>query len=98
MRACDLRFLRCLRFPLLLADPARYRRPETPARSLLWFGCGRSATLGASVVDFSCGPTVRPKVGGYFHRGPLGIFCHRGAARPRKLAAHRGVQETDATS
>ena len=47
MYARDLRFLRCLRFPLLLADPARYRRPETPARSLLWFGCGRSAALGA---------------------------------------------------
>ena len=46
MHARDLRFLRCLRFPLLLADPARYRRPETPARSLLWFGCGRSAALG----------------------------------------------------
>ena len=47
MHARDLRFLRCLRFPLLLADPARYRRPETPAQSLLWFGCGRSAALGA---------------------------------------------------
>jgi hypothetical protein len=42
MHARDLRFLRSLRFPLLLADQARYRRPETPARSLLWFGCGRS--------------------------------------------------------
>jgi hypothetical protein len=48
MHARDLRFLRCLRFPLLLADQARYRRPETPARSLLWFGCGRSAALGRS--------------------------------------------------
>src|ERR1700693_3568076 len=50
MRARDLRFLRCLRFPLLLADPARYRRPETPAHSLLWFGCGRSAALGSFAV------------------------------------------------
>jgi hypothetical protein len=32
-----------LRFPSLLADPARDRRPETPAQSLLWFGCGRPA-------------------------------------------------------
>src|SRR3979490_3330978 len=50
MHARDLRFLRCLRFPLLLADPARYQRPETPARSLLWFGCGRSAALGSSAL------------------------------------------------
>src|ERR1700693_2722935 len=52
MHARDLRFLRCLRFPLLLADPARYRRPETPARSLLWFGCGRSAALGILRASF----------------------------------------------
>ena len=49
VHARDLRFLRCLRFPLLLADPARYRRPETTARSLLWFGCGRSHALGRTV-------------------------------------------------
>jgi hypothetical protein len=40
MHAHYLRVLRVLRFLLLLADPARYRRRETPARSLLWFGCG----------------------------------------------------------
>ena len=46
MHARDLRFLRDLRFPLPLPDPARYPRRETPARSLLRFGCGRLAALG----------------------------------------------------